>query len=163
MRPKRGRKIKITELNFKLWTNYETATASISLLPPPLFPCAQPTGGAVRRRGHLTTPPPKTSPAPLVCMNPAFPGSSRPRHAPPPTPLRDTPPTASRSPATSPSPSLARPPPGRCVPARPPPHPWPIKGQHDPSRAPRELEPPPPWPASARAPWSRRSAPPRLQ
>jgi len=88
-------------------------------------------------------------------MNPAFPGSSRPRHAPP----RNTPPMASRSPATSPSPSLARPSPGRCVPARPPPPPLPIKGTARPFA--REPARRPAISAATQAPpWSHRLATP---
>ena len=119
---------------FELRENYRTATDRLFNLSPP---CARPTGGVrtpARPPGRpRIAPPTKPHARPQVEPKPLCPGFFSARHAPPPTPLCDTPPTASRSPATPSSPSLARPPLGRCAPARSPqfallPLPAPIKG-----------------------------------
>ena len=59
MRPRRGRKIETTELNFELRTICETAAAFISYLPPP---CARPTAVPYAGAG-ATWPAPSLSPA----------------------------------------------------------------------------------------------------
>ena len=154
--------MKLQNWVLELWSNYETATASIFHLHLPApRPPATPYAGAGHVDGQVPSPRPKPPRAPLVFPKPPPLGTIWARHAHPPS-VR----SPRRWPAELPGPCA--PPPGdpspaNSLPARPPPHPWPIKGQHDPSHAPRELEPPPPWPASAGAPWSRRSAPSRLQ
>ena len=148
-------------LNFEKITELPLPSSPTSVLPAP---CLR--RHAVRRRRHLAAhasqPDPNRPRAPTVCPLAIPSGCTGERHAPPPTPLRDTPPTASRS---------------------PPPHrrlPWPglpqaaasqltlpllpflFKALQPSTRTPRAPRPPLPWlPSSARrgAPLSGHSLP----
>ena len=157
--------MEITELILELRIIYDTAPDRFSYLQ---LPCTVPTATPYAGAGHLAAPrvapPPKTTPAPLVLPQPTFSGAPE-LATPPPFPLLRAPRGWPPCHAPSPRPPLAsRPAPAAPSSARPPPPSGPIKGRAQPlARAQQGRRPSPPLPDAAGAPWSRRSAPPRLQ